>query len=944
MGDNQKTNERSMSAQVSMVLAVLVFSVILIIEDMFLDRETWMIPVVAVMAVTGIIMHVSRVFEDKYRISIYTAFLMFELFYYAANSVTIFDATPVVVLLLVILAINEDVRLLYICMATGYAGMIFRLAVMGSAGDLNMGISAIARTVLCFLIVMFAGIVVIRFIKAQKKQIEQIEEQLDIVLEENRRANNFLANVSHEIRTPINAVIGLSAVSLKKNLEGEIRDNMESIKDAGHRVADQIGDILDYTEIDMSRLSVSEESYMISSVVNDLVHQTMTIKRSDTEMIFDIDANVPQTLIGDGTKIKKVLWHLISNGIKFTKEGGVYVHIWSLPRDYGINLCMEVQDTGIGITEEEQERIFEKFYQTDSGRTRTAGGLGLGLSIVQGFVKAMGGFLTIDSSYGSGTSVKVSIPQKVEDASPCMNVENSERLCLLGFFEFKQFSIPMVREFYYNMIWHLTRGLDVTIHLAAKPEDVTKYMGMFNVTHFLTGVDEYMNYPELIDSYTEQMDVLIVANDDFVPRAGSRVKVLKKPFYCFPIANMLNAAATNREVKEEYARFTCPGVRALVVDDEPMNLIVAEGIFKNYGMKVTCVGSGQESIDRCLEEDFDLVFMDHMMPGMDGIEAMHRIRANMAKQGKEFGIIALTANAVSTAKEMFLSEGFDGFVPKPIELMELDRVLKKVLPRDMISYENVPESNTARSNVRSGPGWEAYSDTAESVKEETATAADAAGTDEATSGEMPDPKTSLIDALKYMGVDTSAGLNYCQNDTSFYEVLLEQYGNDAPKKKEEMNRFYGEKNWSDYAIRVHGLKSTSKMIGANKVSDLAKELEMAAKGGNSDVIENNHERLMEMYEELVRVVAQGLDLKLPGITAPIVVEGASESESEVLEFEPEGRAAENEVLEFEPEGGAAAEEVIEFGPDGGAAAEEVLEFGPSGDPVSEPDPAKGGEQ
>ncbi|MCR5684486.1 MAG: response regulator [Lachnospiraceae bacterium] len=906
MGDKNKQNERGMMAQVSMVLAILVFSFILILEDVLLDRELWMVPVMAVMAVISIIIHVSRAFENNYRTYIYAAFLMLELFYYATNSATVYDTTPVVVLLLVILAMSEDVRLLYICMIVGYSGMIYHLIVLSNTRGLDFDVSAVLRTGLSFLLVLFAGIVVVRLMKTQSRQLESFQELLDEVIEENKRANNFLANVSHEIRTPINAVIGLSTVSLKKGLDKEIRGNMESIKSAGYRVADQIGDILDYTEIDMSKLSVSEETYMISSIVNDIVNQSMTIKPPDKELIFDVDSRIPQMLIGDGTKIKKILWHLISNGIKFTKEGGVYVHIWSMPREYGINLCMEVKDTGIGITEEEQERIFEKFYQTDSGRTRTAGGLGLGLSIVQGFVRALGGFLSIDSKYGSGTSVKVSVPQKIEDPTPCMGVRNSESLCLIGYFEFRQFTIPMVREFYHNMIRHLTKGLDVTMHMAANAEDVTRLIGVYNVTHLLIGAGEYMANTDYIEAFTGEIDVLVIADDDFKPRAGSSVKIMHKPFYCFPIANMLNAAATNTEIKEDYARIYCPGVRALVVDDEPMNLIVADGIFRNYGMKVIGVSSGPEAIDKCQEEDFDLVFMDHMMPGMDGIEAMHKIRANAAKQGKEFGIIALTANAVSSAKEMFLSEGFDGFVPKPIDLAELDRVLKRVLPKSAIVYEAPSEIGKSEDTVSGGSDTEGIKNTDIDVNKNDTVEPDA------DISEKPDPKTHLFEALKYAGVDTASGLNYCQNDAEFYKILLAQYGNDSPKKMEEMAVFFKEKNWPDYAIRVHGLKSTSKMIGANAVSELAKELEMAAKVGDGDVIERNHDRVMKMYRELVSVVAEGLDLKLPGITGS---EEAAVDEDEVLEFGPDGAETENDddVLEFAPEG-STEEEAIEFAP------------------------------
>ena len=859
MDDQEKYSEISIISHVALVFAVLIFSLILIAEDIILDRELWMIPVIVAMALISAIMHITRSPSEKVRTYIYTGFLMLDLFYYGVNARTNYDTTPVIIIMLVLLVMTADIRLLYICIGVGFFTMFFNLFVMQSNGFFKFDSGVIIRTLFHVLLVLLSGIVAIRMLKQQERKRRYYERRIEEVTEENIRANNFLANVSHEIRTPINAVIGLTTVSLKNVDNKEAFNNLISVKHAGHRIAEQIGDILDYTEIDMNRLSVNEESYRISSIINDIVHQTEGIRRPEIELIFDVDTQVPRTLIGDGTKVKKIIWHLISNGIKFTKQGGVYVRISSMKRSYGINLCIEVKDTGIGLSEEEIGQIFDKFYQSDAGRTRNAGGLGLGLSIVSGFIKAMGGFLAFDSKKNVGTTVKISLPQKVEDADPCMSVKKREEICLLGIFQFKQFSVPMVREYYQTLISNLVKGLGVTMHIANNSADILRLLDTYNISHILMGEYDYYEYKNEILPFSKLLDIIVFADDSFEPDPDFSVKVLRKPVYCFPIANALNESFTDVHFSEDYGRIFCPGVRALVVDDEPMNLIVANGIFKNYGMKVTCVSSGAEAIDKCLEDDFDLIFMDHMMPEMDGIEATRKIRANASKQGKEFGIIALTANAVSSAKEMFLSEGFDGFVPKPIELAELDRVLKRVLPKSMITYEE--------GSLRDDP-------------EQESGAADPAGTD--GSVHRPGP-AEIVPLLEKAGLDISLGLEYCGNDFDFYRTLLEQYVHDYPSKSRDISAFYNDQNWSEYEIRVHGLKSTSKMIGDQTVSEMARSLETAAREGNPDLIRQDHARAMEMYSALTNGIRDAL-----GMSGDCPEDCLPDEEPEILEFAPEG--------------------------------------------------------
>ena len=386
------------------------------------------------------------------------------------------------------------------------------------------------------------------------------------------------------------------------------------------------------------------------------------------------------------------------------------------------------------------------------------------------------------------------------------------------------------------------------------------------MTHLFVGEEEYCSDIALMEELAKEMIVVVVANGDFTLPAKSNARIMEKPFYCFPVTAILNTDINTR-VKEG-GKLRLNGVRALVVDDEPMNLVVGKSIFKRYGMVVSTATSGPESIDICREKQFDIIFMDHMMGGMDGVEAMKKIRGDVLGLDNNVPIVALTANAMSSAKQMFLSEGFDGFVSKPIEIEELERVLKQVLPKSLLTFEF--EDEDGNSYI-------------EEVEEE------AEGIEEVSEKES---EKTLAEKLEGSNIDVEAGLKYCLGDEEFYNTLLIQFANEASEKIPALMNFYEQKDWGNYEIIVHALKSTAKMIGAMDLSEEALKLEKAAKEKRENYIFDNHDHVMSVYEVLKERInhAVGDD------------SGAGE-ENEVLEFKPEGSKEEkpsDDVFEFEP--------------------------------------------
>ena len=311
----------------------------------------------------------------------------------------------------------------------------------------------------------------------------------------------------------------------------------------------------------------------------------------------------------------------------------------------------------------------------------------------------------------------------------------------------------------------------------------------------------------------------------------------------------------------------------MVVDDEPMNLTVAKSMFKRYGMIVSTAESGFESIEMCESNEYDIIFMDHMMSGMDGVEAMKRIRSLHQKGDQVLPIIALTANAMSSAKQMFLSEGFDGFVSKPVDREELERVLKSVLPKRFLSYEyDDEESDVVLSEAK---------ELTESVK-----------TPDVTETEKEKKEDVKIAALKEYGVDVKKGLEYCQNDEEFYISLVKQYFDESAEKRAILEKAYKEEDCKNYEIYIHALKSTSKMIGNMNLSQKAKDLEAAAKDNNLDFIKDKHQSCMDDYFEFLKAIAAELGEELPQKNAV--------KSDDIIEFDPVGQ--DDEILEFAPVG------------------------------------------
>ena len=838
-----KEDDLFQSSHLTLLVSYTIFAAILVVESFLMGWELWALLLVAGGIATAWVLHIRHNTPANVRIWVYAVLIMGCFFFYGIHETSTFDLALVIGAIIMLNTMSGKKSLITLCQFTFYITMGYSLINMIRNGT-EFDVLLITRIILHFAMVYFIGRFAKVIIDKWMEVLNTSQNEVEQLTEATEHLNDFLANVSHELRTPVNAIIGLTTLCIDKSKHSQIEGDLVAVRDAGRKVAEQIGDILDYSEIDRKKAVCNNEDYMLSSVLHDLVNDVKQYKSRNVELIIDVDPSIPAVMNSDVAKIKKVLKALITNGLKYTQKGGVYVRITTVSHEYGVNLCIEVTDTGKGMTEYELEKVYDSFYQADSSRTRQGGGLGLGLAIASGFVALLGGFMTIDSKPDVGTTVNVSIPQRVVDPLSCMSVAAPEKLCLGAFLHFEKYDHPAVRDYYNSMVLNIVKGLGIQMHRVNNAENLKLLHSNVHLTHLFIAEGEYLDNIDLIEELAKEMVVAVVASEDIVLPRNSHVKILEKPFYCFPVVSILNSTVGSKE--ERVKKLRCDGVRALVVDDESMNLVVAKSIFSRYGMKVTTVTSGQESIDICRAKVFDIIFMDHMMSGMDGVEAMKRIRTDVSGLNGSVPVVALTANAMSSAKQMFLAEGFDGFVSKPVEIDELERVLKQALPKSFISFVDADGALEAAEEEPEVPVI------------------------------RPAEEKDFISELRKSGIDTDAGIKYCVGDKEFYKSLLLQFASEAPDKIASMKNYYQIRDWHNYEILVHALKSTSKMIGVSGLSDKAKALEKAAKENDEGFILANHETMIKDYGKITAEVRDMLMSEENGST-----------DDEVLVFNPE---------------------------------------------------------
>ena len=652
----------------------------LTIESIMLGWEFWVPPLIIIGTILLWVMNVLSIPDYPIRRVGYLIYAMLTVFFHGVHETSIFDVVAIVTLVMVGFSFFDQVYMMHLFVAEYVIIMCMQIVMARGSGSIVFDGLNISRVILHFSVIFLVYFSCVKAISDRAEYNDSIQD-MNVRIDRNEAdMEDFLSNISHELRTPINVVNGMSDLLINEGVGSEAN----SIKKAGIRLACQVEDIQDYTECKRQKVFLEEDNYMCISLINDVVTSFRQYDNTkNLEMVVDLSPQTPTMLRGDIKKLHKIFRHLLENAIKFTRKGGVYVKMFAESTDYGVNLCIEMTDTGMGMSRNDIRSISEGMYQANKKRNRSSGGIGLGLYIVHGFAHKMGGFVKIESDRGNGTTIRVTIPQKVIDKKPCLSLAETFDGAVLFHVRPDKYKVPRLREFYSNMAANLATGIKVPLYPADTVYEVERLKEKLNATHVFMGQEEYEENKGYFEELAkEDIIVVVSAEAGFELPEGSRVILMPKPLYAYPIIKILNEGrnVTDIEDDESQERPVFRGVKALIVDDEPMNLVVATSLFKNYEMVIDTAGSGKESIRKYRDNDYDIVFMDHMMPEMDGVEAMQKIKAVAADMDKKAVVVALTANAVSGAREMFINEGFDGFIAKPINITDFERVMLRVLP------------------------------------------------------------------------------------------------------------------------------------------------------------------------------------------------------------------------------------------------------------------------
>ena len=696
--------------------------------------------------------------------------------------------------------------------------------------------------------------------RAMLNMMEDINEAKGVAESATKAKSDFLANMSHEIRTPMNAIIGLNHLLGKTNLDRKQKDYARKVQDSAHNLLGIINDILDFSKIEAGKLDIESVDFDLNRVIENISNMVnIKAQEKDLDLICNIKKSVPVRLIGDPLRLGQIILNLANNAVKFTEEGEIRIdaELHDI-QDQEVKIKFSVTDTGIGLTEEQQGKLFQSFQQADTSTTRKYGGTGLGLTISKKLVEMMGGEIWIESVYGQGSTFNFF----------CLFKQSDKRT--------KKRTIPIdLRNLRTVVIDDSPTVLEV---LKDYLDDFTFESELFNNAE--DGIKEIQNWSEdesnyvqlvLIDWNLPGMNGIEAAKmikfDLNLPRipkiimisAHGREEIMKQAsdldldgFLIKPVNHSLlfntimdsfgETFEGTGELEESTSESSSTieevrGAHILLVEDNEINSQVATELLESEGFKISVAENGKLALDQITNDTppgtFDIVLMDLQMPIMDGYEATKRIRED--DRFMNLPIIAMTADAMSGVREKVIEAGMNDYVTKPIDLDQLYGALAKWIKLG-------PSSNK--------------SDTTTDIKEEEV---------------FPD----------LPGIDITDGLKRVGGSKDFYRKLLLKFADSYHGFEKELRNLLSAGDIETATRNAHSLKGVAGNLGATELFKWAGDLEIVLKDNRVDSLDDNISKVSTTLSEVLESISK-FENRTSNLTPSIVVKSVDFSKLKKL--------------------------------------------------------------
>lgn len=538
---------------------------------------------------------------------------------------------------------------------------------------MRLEVSIVVTGLMCGVIFVFRNFLLEKELairEAATKKAEMVSAAKDI----------FLVNVSHEIRTPLNAIIGTTDLLLDDKINNHVKEMAVNISNSSHALLSITSDLLDFSRMNINSITKEEDRFDISLMLNDIIN-LISVRLLDVNVDFIVSVNpsLPRFLFGDSGKIRQVIINMLSNAVKYTREGYMKLSVdYKECEDGKIKLLVSVEDTGAGIKKENLESIFETKLHSEAYKGEDLiEGNGLGLALCRKLCNVIGGKIYAESVFGEGSTFFFEALLDIDKKDLFVGRLEIEGVKICYFSD----GLREIAD-----LDNIFSAMGIESFASFSDEEFLQECRRNTFDYFLLSASSYERMKEKINDSGADWDKIVVISSCNYSYSGEPFKyVLTKPVSCLNVAALINKDNTFSVRDQKYkGAFQIPEATVLVVDDNLVNLDVAAGLLERYGCHVITAASGKEGLLTLSDEHVDIVYLDYMMPDMDGIDTLKAIRNLPDERTANLPVICLTANVVSGAKEMFLNSGFNGYLSKPIETDMLEKSILENLPKEFI--------------------------------------------------------------------------------------------------------------------------------------------------------------------------------------------------------------------------------------------------------------------